>query len=434
MGRLGAVAHYQAKGDRNAHVAMEDALENRGYALWLSCQGKIRTSKASKVTGPPDRGVGDVLGYEIEVNLKRKVFDLWPGLNQMDRASQDAFISEIYAYLRASGNAICVRKPGLGEHGIPLWWLRETWNDVKAVGIYRQTELTAREKRLTPQEAGEDRAPSPVTVRQREEAAAAAAAADESKGKAGPDEIISLLKQSPQPLYQREIADGLKMTSLTAGRHLRDLEEAGKIHRRLEGKGERPDDASGRYRYLYWHAKKIPLRQTPLDVQNRTMDRVNSLKPGESLAIHWMSPGPQREVQELVDAGILEYFERIVDGKPEKRIRLTSTAPVPVAEVPAEIAQEPAKPEPAPVPAPAPTYTGMEAIGKAISQLIEDEVEKRTGGLQLETLRQELAHERETIGALRLEVSNEFERAESAERERDRLQAQLDGIRKSLGL
>jgi hypothetical protein len=427
MVRLGAVAHYSAKGDRNAHVAMEDPLENRGYALWLTSQGKIRTSKPAKVTGPPDRGVGDVMGYEVEVNLKRKCFDLWPGLNQMDRASQDAFISEIYSYLRASGNAICVRKPGLGEHGIPLWWFRAEWNDVKAVGVYKTTELTARERRLTPQEAGEDREPAPVTVKQE------AIAMTGRKG-----ELMRVLRASPQPLYQSEISDALRLPSLTIGRFLRELLEEGRIYRRQESRGERPEDSPGRYRFLYWHEKKIPLRVAPLDVKNRTMERVNALKPGESLAIHWMSPGPKREVQELVDAGILEYFDVNKDGQAETRIRLAASAKT------VETAQEPPKPAP-PVESPAPArpaaVTGVvqppatSALGEisaAIERIVEQRVSERRG--HVDALMRQLEDEREQRRRLEATLVTRAGELSSITRERDELQEKLNGIRKSLGL
>lgn len=431
MVRLGAVAHYSSKGDRNAHVAMEDPLENRGYALWLTSQGKIKTSKPAKVAGPPDRGVGNVMGYEIEVNLKRKCFDLWPGLNQMDRASQDAFISEIYSYLRASGNAICVRKPGLGEHGIPLWWFREVWNDVKAVGVYKTTELTARERRLTPQEAGEDRPPAPVTVKQQEAIAMTGRKA----------ELVKALRASPQPLYQSEISDAMQLPSLTVGRFLRELLEEGRIYRRQESRGERPEDSPGRYRFLYWHEKKIPLRVAPLDVKNRTMDRVNALKPGESLAVHWMSPGPKREVQELVDAGILEYFTVDKDGQSETRIRLAASAK------PAETAQEPPKPAPAvetPAPARPAAVTGvvqpretpatdeLSEIAAAIERIVEQRLAERTG--HVDSLMRDLADEREQRRRLEATLVTRAGELSNITRERDELQEKLNGIRKSLGL
>ena len=69
MAKLGQAASFRARGDKNAHVSMDDALENKGYALWLACQGRVKTSKAKAVFGPADRGVGSVKGFEIDVNL-----------------------------------------------------------------------------------------------------------------------------------------------------------------------------------------------------------------------------------------------------------------------------------------------------------------------------------------------------------------------------
>lgn len=471
MARLGQVARYSAKGDRNAHVTMEDPLENRGYALWIACQGKIRTTKAQKVPGPADRGVADVMGYEIEVNLKRKCFDLWPGLNQMDKPSQDSYISEIYSYLRQSGNAICVRKPGLGEHGIPLWWLREHWNDVKAVGVYRQTELTRAEKRLTPEEAGEDRDPMPVTVRQREEEAARreAAAAEspalmDAKIKTRAEQILAVIKSSPQPLYQREITEATDLTSLMVGRILRELQEEGKVYRRQEGRGERPDAASGRYRYLYWDKPKIPLRKTPLDIGNATMERVWDLKPGETLKTSWMSPGNRKRVAELVEQGLLEYTN---EGTADERIRLapatpsleqateeTSDTPTAAIEVaPPVSAEKPSRGDDGPVvvdvptppraPMPAPPAHGLEQRGRidvsdiagSIERLIAQLVEQRLNeGGHLDAARQEVVSMEQR--ARRAEGLLIGARAElsAVTRERDELKQRLDAVRAQLGL
>lgn len=466
MSRLGQVAHYRAKGDRNAHVAMDDPIENKGYALWLACQGKIRTSKAVKTPGPADRGVGDVMGYEIEVNLKRKCFDAWPGLNQMDKASQDSFTSEIYAYLRASGNAICTRKPGLGEHGIPLWWLREHWNDVKAAHVFRPTQLTDREKRLTPQEVGEDREPAPVSVRQREEAEARREAAAANQQPAAPaatreEQILAVVKASPQPLYQREIAEAVNLTSLTVGRLLRELEGKGKVYRREESKGERPDDASGRYRFLYWHSRKIPLRKTPLDLGNQTMERVWALKPGETLATTWMSPGNQRQVKELVEQGLLEYLN---PGTPDERIRLAPATPT------LEQATEETSPVPAPNPPPpsgeqlisgmldlapeadrlleqGPTpgeiaeakgriASDVLAISEAIERLVKERVTQEMRTLLEKTeadSRKVQEYEQRARRAEGLLIDARAELSE-ARRERDELRSRLDAIRGQLGL
>lgn len=366
MVKLGAAATYRAPGDRNAHVGITDPLENRGYALWLSCQGKIKTSKAPLTKGPADRGVGDVDGYEIEVNLKRKCFDLWTELNQMDRHSQEAFTSEVYTYLRQSGNAVCVRQPGIGPggHGIPVWWLRKEWNDVKAIGIFKQTTLTDREKRLTPQEAGEDREPAPVTVKQREEAAAAKEAADssteelETKTEQRERQAIEILANATEPLYQREIGDMMGgLPSLTVGRVLRDLQNAGKVFRRQESTDERPADATGRYRFLYWREKKVPARTTPMGVGNQTMERVWALKPGESMATGWMSPGNQAQVRELVEQGLLEYINA---GTDKERVRLAPTTPT----------LEEATEETAAVPAPAPESPGLSAKEKLLADSV----------------------------------------------------------------
>jgi predicted transcriptional regulator len=411
MPRLGQVARYTAKGDRNAHAAMTDPLENRGFALWVSCQGKIKTSKLPLVNGPADRGVGSVKGYEVEVNLKRKCFDLWPGLNQMDRASQDSFTSEVYSYLRASGNAICVRKPGLGEHGIPVWWMRAEWNDVKAVGIFKQTELTDRERRLTPAEAGEDREPAPVTVSKREQQRQNDA--NRTAVRTNRDRILELIKGASQPIYQREIVDALQVNTIDVGRALRSMLAEKQIYRRLETRGERNDDDAGRYRYVYWHEEKVPLRKTPLDLTGLAMEQVAKLKPHETLRVTWMPPAHKKEVEEMISAGLLEWTD---SGHTYVRLP-EATTPKP-----------PEPPVAAPAPAAAPTVPATPALTGAatplalqIEQIVDAEVKRRMQGrsvdlAEYERLQADLAHE--TQARQRLEAALIEARAELSEVQR----------------
>lgn len=88
-------------------------------------------------------------------SLNSKINDMLPGLPKQDTDSRNA----INRYLRATGNMICLKR----ESRPPLWWLSKTWIEDKP-DLPAQVVPTRTERRLSRQEAGEDRTPAPVAV------------------------------------------------------------------------------------------------------------------------------------------------------------------------------------------------------------------------------------------------------------------------------
>lgn len=419
MAALGTQARSTVRGERNPHVGFEDPLESRAWAVWFAVRnGKVRATKVKPSVGPagvanaPD--VTNVVGYRVEINLTTKMRDLWAEFGGLPKIEQNSFANEVRSFLRASGNMICVRQPGLGggDHGQPEWWVRETWNDVSAVAVFKTMELTPRERRLTPQEVGEDRPPAPVTVtngavlKKPTTAELVAQQVTEDRAK-----VAQVVADADYPLYQSEIAERTGFTHEKTGRLLRSMleEKKKRIFRRLETSAERPENRSGRFHMLYWKSVEIPIRDRELyRMDGSLIDRVLSLKAGQSMLTRIMSSGVRKEVQELIDSGLLVLVN---EGTEDERVMIATDQP----QTPKASPRGPVGPQQPPVVTgivqppptamtgvvqPSPevrTYTGMEAIGKAITEIIEIEVQKRSSGLvqRVEEMSRRLSEEKQ---------------------------------------
>lgn len=374
MAALGAVAKTTVRGERNPHVGFTDPLENRAWAVWYAIRnGKVRVSGAAKQSsGPSQFGLSAESGWVVEINMTTKMKDLWTEFSQLDKQGQNAFGSEIRQFLRVSGNAACLVVPGLtrsaeSKQGQPVWWVRDEWNDAKAVGVFRQTELTSREKRLTAHEAGEDRSPAPVEVRMAENAEETVAAF-EKLWAVRQDQIVEVVAAAGYPLYQTEIAEQTGMSNWMIGRCVRDMIKAGdvRLHRRLETSEERADSAAGRFHYLYWHESPVPSRDpSTYRVTSGIMDKVNALREGQYMTTRWLSSGVRAEIQELIDAGLLVLEN---EGTDDERIVVPANVP----------AIEESEPEPSiTVKAPAVPARVGDTVATQIAWLVEAEIERR---------------------------------------------------------
>lgn len=419
MVALGAAARTTVRGEKTAHISFTDPLENRGWAVWHAIRtGKVRVG-GEPMMGPADKGLQDVPGWAVEINMTTKMRDLWQEFAQADNQTKQGFASEVRQFLNHSGNAICLRSPGLGTgpgaKGQPLWWIRDEWNDVKAIGIYRTTELTDRERRLTPAEAGEDRPPAPVTVTQLD---AAAAEDEQASGRAEEiaaiweqrkNQIVEELRRAEQPLYQLEISERTGITNWAVGRAVREMISQGdtRIARRLEENEDRPaTEMVGRRHYLYWHEAPVPRRDPDTFRHTQTiMDRVNQLQPGRTMTTRWITAGPMKEIQELIDAGVLVLLDK---GTENERIMIADDSIETVENVVEETVVVP-EPEPEPATAPQALTGAGTPLSLQIEQMIEAEVQRRAGG------------QADLIRRLRLQVEN-------AEAQRDRVQAELNEL------
>lgn len=433
MPSLGSQAHHRARGDRNPHVGFDDPLENRGWAVWYSVRmGKARVSGTPQ-NGPEDRGLQDIAGFLVEVNLTTRMSDLWSEFKHLDRPNREAFASEVRTYLRASGNAVCLRTPGIGsgDHGQPLWWIREDWNDVKAVGIFRQTDLTRRERQLTAVEAGEDRPPAPVETRRTEPAAPAASAAPSSaepkqtlaemhaqrraefaKERAERYAIIrEVLKAAKYPLYNTEVRDAVKLPHSIVEKLLRDATPESGVFRRIETPEERVGAVGGRAHFLYWYEEPIPTR--PADAYRTTRSVLDRLQAGDTVLADRLSSGPLADVQALVETGLaIEWTGK--DGRVRYR-----AAPNPVPPEPDII--EPRKPQleeimPVQTEERPRVAASLDSVMMALSDLIETQVQAATQQLQerLSDAESAVAAEREARIAVERKLADVQRKAREA--------------------
>lgn len=163
-----------------ARVTMREArgterVEDKAWLVWRSIRTGIEQAKAPRVeafgTFEVRKGVD---GYRVKVSLNQVILALWPEWSMLDKSELSDVTQPIYAYLKTSGNAVCVQNPGKNSGTVPVWWVRDEWFGGQAIVVpqtHHPRERSAGvdrrptpEERLTPHEAGEDREPAPVVV------------------------------------------------------------------------------------------------------------------------------------------------------------------------------------------------------------------------------------------------------------------------------
>jgi hypothetical protein len=475
MAKLGAQATVRARGERSALAGFTDPIENRGYAVWYAVRsGKART-QGIPGPGPSEYGMAETQGLLVEVNLSRKMDELWSELRSIDPGARESFKSEVRTYLRASRNMICLRSPGLGpgEHGQPLWWIRDTWNDVRAVGIFKQTELTRAEKRVTPEEAGETLPPAPVEVRKATDAEADSAelTTRDKRIKALEDAraqrdskyateraariaaIHGVLKSAEYPIYLVEISERAGFAEHLIERIVRDEVEAGRIFRRLETKDEREGGKFGRFHHLYWLSDPVPVR--PTGTYRATAGALEKLQNGQTLLMRALGKNMQKEIREMAEVGLVVITS---DGDDE-RVRLAEEKPAPekqpeqapsallgvVSPRPPEFTAErtvtipelsPETPEETRV-----AMGGQTDLQIGLEQLVEAEVRRRMAGRsvsldEFERVREDLQREtqrRQRAESALIEARTELSAAKQEAERLTEVEAQLAAIRQVFG-
>lgn len=136
-----------------------ESVDSNAFLLWTAITGRKRSDASSRVWD-------DLSGWEYNGSLTSVIFSLWPALSHKDMERQlHNFRSDIYKFLKESGNARCLN-PGRGTGRDVVWWIGDRWRPAGSFVtlIHTKAVPTAAEKRLTPHEAGEDRPPSEVTT------------------------------------------------------------------------------------------------------------------------------------------------------------------------------------------------------------------------------------------------------------------------------
>lgn len=126
---------------------LREDLPTNSWLLWTAIH-EGETTEPHELDG--------VAGVLWRGGLNTKVSDMWPALPRQDTDTRNA----INRYLRSSGNMICLKR----ESRPPLWWLSSTWIEAKP-DMPATVTPTRTERRLTRNQAGEDRQPAPVSTR-----------------------------------------------------------------------------------------------------------------------------------------------------------------------------------------------------------------------------------------------------------------------------
>lgn len=133
----------------------QETVDSRAYLVWEFAR------KSGNVTPAPGGGL------HYRGNLTEVILKLWPSLAPKDRHHDlEDFRREVYAYLRATGNAHCRHRSSIASKVV--WWLAGEWQKPGGSVVIRvpaSVKPTSTERKLTKEEAGEDRAPAPVKTR-----------------------------------------------------------------------------------------------------------------------------------------------------------------------------------------------------------------------------------------------------------------------------
>lgn len=157
--KLGDVARVTQAKDKSADGELMPAaqilkdLPMAAELLWEKVIEKI------KEEGPHPLVVGTVSGYRWEGSRDEAIRDLWPSIRRSTPGQAvDPRKLALARYMKTTQNMVCLDQGNRYKKSV--WWVRASFSRTE-LSNEAQTNM---ERRLTAQEAGEDRAPAPVTV------------------------------------------------------------------------------------------------------------------------------------------------------------------------------------------------------------------------------------------------------------------------------
>jgi hypothetical protein len=130
------------------------------YAVWRSMvQRAGMNSDFFKHHSPEEMTYGEAQGYRWRGSVNRVIDEMW---GWFDTSEDDIKLvkRELNRYLKLSQNLVCVVQ---GRSFPYTWFVRGEYNDIPPYATPERAP-DPRQEKLTPAEAGEDRAPSEVTV------------------------------------------------------------------------------------------------------------------------------------------------------------------------------------------------------------------------------------------------------------------------------
>lgn len=240
-----------------AHIRVPNAYQGESvpsgsYLVWQAVSHK-------KPDNPVVSYYKGIKGWEYRGSFTDVILLLWPNLSALHmKDKMRNFRSDIYKYLRATGNATCTSNFS-NKHEI-IWWVSDEWAvEKEPVVLTHAMTPTKREKNLTPKEAGEDRAPREVESR-----VGGGRLIEEHKVMA--EMVCEFISREAnnEPITAIEMAHLLDIHP-TTGRMLgRELRENGKLFTRPETMDERELRFGERVRampsLLYSHINPVPPR------------------------------------------------------------------------------------------------------------------------------------------------------------------------------
>ena len=168
MAQVKDVARITSGGKRLPDVNQNELPVN-AWLVWEAVRNKVVAER-----DPEKRSHQGDPGHIWRGTLSSIFTSLWPDMSNgyIGNANEATKVKTTLSnYLRDTNNLVCLDRgaisPGTkaaGTSRLPTWWIRGEWNEAPPQSRSHGLTPTYTERRLTPHEAGEDRAPAPVTV------------------------------------------------------------------------------------------------------------------------------------------------------------------------------------------------------------------------------------------------------------------------------
>lgn len=434
MVRLSEAARITVR-DADMSVDQDSPLESQARLVYMAAR---RFAEAQRFK--PVLFENQFPGLEGPIVVRRLVSDLFPGLS---KDKLDHISSNVGQVLRRTKTMVCTRRPDPAHRdSMPEWFIADSMPEnltVVALGVSSRNQndkhLLERERKLTPQEAGETRPPGPVSttfLEPKEPEPELPTPPKKEDHAALDEEIYEHIATSPVPTTVSELALLTGATRWKVNDSVRRLETEGRIHGRIEtdeegrvrvGGNGKPKAAHPR---LWWPSEPVPIRTSlppgidPLTSSQEWADQNRELRERDEKAIlAWLDKPPvngrtsgkiaagcniapsraRRLLDEMTIAGKLR---RHVSGqyyptdRPQRPRKISRREPAPAAPV--------APPAP---PAPAAAPLGDAAL--AIEQLVSRLVDERSAGVMTQNAR--LIAENEQLKAKRDELQAKLDKA-----------------------
>jgi hypothetical protein len=279
--RVGAVARisfdrFKREGiTHNSPLEDQSVLVYRAAAYYAKLNGFVPYTHA----GPH----GPVKGVRGNMNLTWLISNLFPDADKNERSRFGSLIGQV---LRKTDAAVCLHK---GEHGVtngvpPTWFVADHMPEnivVVALNISKGSAavpmpnfseasyLTPRERRLLPEEVGENQPPQEVTVtKQLPQAFLDAQAVKSAEHKTFVAEILGFMAKQTMPMSTLEVhaLAAPEKSPTTVRDALNELVEQSMLYRRQETKDEALVRGGGNGApkatrpWLYYKADPVPTR------------------------------------------------------------------------------------------------------------------------------------------------------------------------------